>query len=110
MGPSSGGAGDGNSPALSQNSAPSHAPSGQPFYPGLGSGSLADQLARPLTSLDRVNSGYHEPGKLETQLQCMLSHVSCMQERKEKTRAVHALNGLVEEKPVCEPGFLDGQA
>lgn len=52
---------DANSPALSQNSAPSSAPNGHPFLPGVGSGSLARQLARP-AELGRVSSGYHEPG------------------------------------------------
>ncbi|KAL0051109.1 hypothetical protein WJX82_002198 [Trebouxia sp. C0006] len=52
---------DANSPALSQNSAPSSAPNDQSFHPSLGSGSLARQLARP-AELDRVSSGYLEPG------------------------------------------------
>ena len=52
-----------NSPALSQNSAPSSTPNGHSFHPGSGSGSLARQLARP-AELDRVSSGYLEPGEL----------------------------------------------
>ncbi|KAL0030645.1 hypothetical protein WJX77_000555 [Trebouxia sp. C0004] len=52
---------NGNSPALTQNSAPSSTPNGHPFHPGSGSGSLAGQLARP-AELDRVSSGYLEPG------------------------------------------------
>ncbi|KAL0038779.1 hypothetical protein WJX79_007340 [Trebouxia sp. C0005] len=51
---------DANSPALSLNSAPSSTPNDHSFDPGSGSGSLA-KLARP-ADLNRVSSGYHEPG------------------------------------------------
>ena len=63
---------DANSPALSQNSAPSSAPNGQSFHPSLGSGSLARQLARP-AELDRVSSGYLEPGELLLLKKCCCS-------------------------------------
>ena len=54
---------DANSPALSQNSAPSSTPNDHSFHPSLRSDSLARQLARP-AELDRVSSGYLEPGEL----------------------------------------------
>jgi len=63
---------DANSPALSQNSAPSSAPNDQSFHPSLGSGSLARQLARP-AELDRVSSGYLEPGELLLLKKCCCS-------------------------------------
>ena len=50
----------GHSPALSQRSVPSHAADGQAFYPNLGSGNLTDSVARP--GLDRIDSGFTEPG------------------------------------------------
>ena len=60
MGHSSGGAA-GHSPALSQTSVPSHATNGQAFHHGLGSGGIADSVARP--GLVRIDSGFAEPGK-----------------------------------------------
>ena len=68
---------DANSPALSQNSAPSSAPNGHPFLPGVGSGSLARQLARP-AELGRVSSGYHEPGELLLLTKCCHAALQCL--------------------------------
>ncbi len=65
---------DANSPALSQNSAPSSTPNDHSFHPGSGSGSLARQLARP-AELDRVSSGYLEPGELLLLKKCC--HKKC---------------------------------
>ncbi len=67
---------DANSPALSQNSAPSSTPSDPSFHPSLGSGSLARQLARP-AELDRVSSGYLEPGELLLLLKKVLLLKKC---------------------------------
>ena len=69
--------GDANSPALSQNSAPSSTPNGHPFLPGSGSGSLARQLARP-AELDRVSSGYLEPGELLLLTKCCHAALQCL--------------------------------
>ena len=63
---------DANSPALSQNSAPSSTPHDHSFHPSLGSGSLGRQLARP-AELDRVSSGYLEPGELLLRKKCCCS-------------------------------------
>lgn len=63
---------DANSPALSLNSAPSSTPNDHSFDPGSGSGSLA-KLARP-ADLNRVSSGYHEPGELLLLKKC--SHIA----------------------------------
>lgn len=63
MGHSSGGPA-GHSPALSQSSVPSHATNGQAFHHGLGSGGIADSVARP--GLDRIDSGFAEPGETDT--------------------------------------------